>query len=307
MMLAVAGLVASATLGGHAKPPPQEVPSSVAGDAPLLLSGWPAAQARAASKVVLPGWGDAGHSGFFTTNEAKTNHMFWWHFPNPGKPLLIWLQGGPGGSSMFGLFAEMGPFNANASLGLVRREAAWTSKYAMLFIDNPVGAGFSFTTSESGYCNDTKVCVASNLFSLLTQFYEVFPELRSQELYITGESYGGHYVPAFTAYIHAHNSDVRRGGSGHAAATGRYFTIPLAGMAIGDGWIDPVNMIPAVRRLAAAHGTGPTPHHHPWMPRYRRVSATRRPVPSHTVTYRCLPLPTVAYRERHTPTGSTPR
>ena len=108
------------------------------------------AEARAAAEVVLPGWGPAGYSGFFTTNEEKTNHMFYWYFPKKDAPLLIWLQGGPGGSSMFGLFAEMGPFNSNATLKLVKREAAWTSKYAMLFIDNPVGAGFSFTTSGRG-------------------------------------------------------------------------------------------------------------------------------------------------------------
>lgn len=199
--------------------------------APLILTGVP--EERESAKVNLPGWGDAGYSGFFTTNAAATNHMFWWFFPKPGKPLLIWLQGGPGGSSMFGLFAEMGPFNANAKLELVKREAgAWTDEYAMLFIDNPVGAGFSFTTTDAGYCTDTKECVASNLHALLQKFYGVFPELLSTELFITGESYGGHYVPAISAYIHRQN-----------AAGGPAPRIPLAGMAIGDGWIDPVNMI----------------------------------------------------------------
>ena len=172
------------------KPASQPVPPGMG--APLILTGVPSAEAQAAAKVTLPGWGDAGYSGFFTTNDAKSNHMFWWFFPKPNKPLLIWLQGGPGGSSMFGLFAEMGPFNANAQKELVKREkGAWTDEYAMLFIDNPVGAGFSFTTSDDGYCNDSKVCVASNLYSLLQQFYGVFPDMLQQQLFITGESYGG--------------------------------------------------------------------------------------------------------------------
>ena len=236
----------------YGRPERQPTPAEVT-DGPLVLSGMPAEDARAASKVSLPGWGNAGYSGFFVTNPASTNHMFFWYFPKPNAPLLIWLQGGPGGSSMFGLFAEMGPFNSDASLKLVKRDAAWTSKYAMLFIDNPVGAGFSFTTSDSGYCNDTKECVASNLFSLLTQFYGVFPEMLQQELYITGESYGGHYVPGFAAYIDAHNERVRRGQTVEAAAASQ-LTIPLAGMAIGDGWIDPVNMIPAYPDMIYSFG-----------------------------------------------------
>ena len=92
---------------------------------------------------------------------------------------------------MFGLFAEMGPFNADQNLKLVKRKAgAWTDKYSMIFIDNPVGAGFSYTTSEDGYCDDTKSCVAANLYSLLTQFNAAFPEAMAEGLFITGESYG---------------------------------------------------------------------------------------------------------------------
>eukprot|EP00658_Telonema_sp_P-2_P046192 TRINITY_DN3430_c0_g1_i14.p1 TRINITY_DN3430_c0_g1~~TRINITY_DN3430_c0_g1_i14.p1 ORF type:complete len:406 (+),score=88.08 TRINITY_DN3430_c0_g1_i14:213-1430(+) len=205
---------------------------------PLILSGMlphDAPGARRAAAVHLPGWNATSYSGFFETEEAK--NMFFWYFPHPdpNAPLLIWLQGGPGGSSMFGLFAEMGPFSLDADLKLVERPDSWAKDYGMLFIDNPVGAGFSFTTDrEHGYCSDTRDCVARNLYSLLEQFYSVFPEQLGVRLYITGESYGGHYVPAIAAYIHKQNS-----------LNSEQKLIPLAGIAIGDGWIDPVNMIPA--------------------------------------------------------------
>lgn len=231
-------------------PPLQATPPGL--EAPQSLSGLPPEDVRTKAAVTLPGWGAAGYSGFFTTNAIKSNHMFYWFFPNPGKPLLIWLQGGPGGSSMFGLFAEMGPFNSNAELKLVKRNASWTSRYAMLFIDNPVGAGFSYTTSDDGYCDDSKQCVASNLYSLLQQFYAAFPDQLKVELFITGESYGGHYVPAISAYIHKQNLAIRQSGTAvltrwnAAHAWGApAVSIPLGGMAIGDGWIDPVNMVPA--------------------------------------------------------------
>ena len=276
----------------HGKPSFQPTPTSIVDQLPLLLSKLPASEARAASKVTLPGWGAAGYSGFFTTNTPQTNHMFFWYFPKPSKPLLIWLQGGPGGSSMFGLFAEMGPFAATKDLSLEPRKYAWTTEYAMLFIDNPVGAGFSFTTSESGYCNDTKVCVASNLYSLLEQFYGVFPETLQQDLFITGESYGGHYVPGITAYIHKQNARLRLGEGGVDAPR---VHMPLAGMAIGDGWIDPVNMIPAVcssppaalpsdRSLATSTPYPIRPHpfpQHPIAHPVRMLShSTLRPTPS---------------------------
>jgi len=106
-------------------------------------------------------------------------------------------------------------------------------EYGMLFIDNPVGAGFSYTTKD-GYCKDTKECVARNLYSVLEQFYQVFPKQLNVGLWITGESYGGHYVPAISYYIHQKNSDTANPPKIH---------IPLEGCAVGDGWIDPVNML----------------------------------------------------------------
>jgi vitellogenic carboxypeptidase-like protein len=70
---------------------------------------------------------------------------------NDDTPLLVWLQGGPGGSSMFGLFVENGPLVVDEKLNVHVRTNSWASKYNLLFIDNPVGAGFSFTTTPDGY------------------------------------------------------------------------------------------------------------------------------------------------------------
>ena len=174
--------------------------------------------------------------------------MFWWYFPalngKKDAPLLIWLQGGPGGASTFGLFAEMGPYqlvcprgedctgkDGASKLELVDRPVTWNTEYDMLFIDNPVGAGFSYTTKDEGYCKDTHECVARNLYSCITQFYTMFPAKQKDPLWITGESYGGHYVPAISDYIRIQNKKSPA------------VPLPLKGCAIGDGWIDPVNML----------------------------------------------------------------
>ncbi|KAJ3334382.1 hypothetical protein HDU76_000075 [Blyttiomyces sp. JEL0837] len=123
-------------------------------------------------RVYPDGWEVGGGS---TTSKAS---MFFWFFPsqftinNPPTrsrgshtlpappPLILWLQGGPGSSSMIGLFQEMGPLrvvnplslhNQNENndetiehLKLDIRNETWNRKYSMLFIDNPVGTGFSY-------------------------------------------------------------------------------------------------------------------------------------------------------------------
>ena len=229
-------LVAAAAL-----PTGQSVPVVDVGE-PLLLSPLIKAgklqEARERAAVIGPNGEPMGESGFLTTDAEKSKHMFYWFFPaqsgDPGAPLVVWLQGGPGGSSLFGLFSEMGPFGLSDELQLVKRNSTWNKDYAMIFIDNPVGAGFSYTDQADGYCTDTKTCVASNLYSLLTQFYMLHENMGP--LFITGESYGGHYVPGIGAYIVRENQKLRleegRMGGVH---------LPLAGIAVGDGWIDPVS------------------------------------------------------------------
>ena len=173
------------------------------------------------------------YSGFLTVNSTFNSNMYFWFFPvkqaNPEtQPLVLWLQGGPGGSSLFGLFVENGPFGVNKQLQLFPHKYAWTNEYNMLYIDNPVGTGFSFTDNDQGYATNEED-VGENLFRAMTQFFTVFPEYKRSPFYITGESYAGKYIPALGHRIHADPST----------------KIQLTGVAIGDGFSDPVVMLPA--------------------------------------------------------------
>ena len=152
------------------------------------------------------------------------------------------------------MFTEMGPFYVESDgLTLTPRQSSWNKKYSMIFIDNPVGAGFSYTTSTTGYCTDTKVEVSSQLYELMQQFYQVFPEQLKNDLYITGESYAGKYVPGLAAKIHQENIALQRKTDGDPHLRGGEWTgilggnvrIPLAGLAIGDGWTDPYSQLSA--------------------------------------------------------------
>jgi vitellogenic carboxypeptidase-like protein len=133
------------------------------------------------------------------------------------------------------MFSEMGPFSVDSDgKTLLPREYTWNQNQGMIFIDNPVGTGYSYTETETGYCTNTKQQVSSQLFELMQQFYQVFPDQAKNELYITGESYAGHYVPGLAFKIHAENI------KGEAKVY-----VPLAGLAIGDGWVDPYSQLAA--------------------------------------------------------------
>eukprot|EP00854_Cymbomonas_tetramitiformis_P015290 gene15290-18092_t len=77
------------------------------------------------------------------------------------------------------------------------------------------------------------------------QFYTVFPETLAGGLYITGESYAGHYVPGFAHYIHVHNTKARSASARRSlrSAAEDPLIIPLKGIAVGDGWVDPVEQM----------------------------------------------------------------
>ncbi|KAI2545335.1 carboxypeptidase vitellogenic like, partial [Homo sapiens] len=173
------------------------------------------------------------YAGFLTVNKTYNSNLFFWFFPAQiqpeDAPVVLWLQGGPGGSSMFGLFVEHGPYVVTSNMTLRDRDFPWTTTLSMLYIDNPVGTGFSFTDDTHGYAvNEDDV--ARDLYSALIQFFQIFPEYKNNDFYVTGESYAGKYVPAIAHLIHSLNPV-------------REVKINLNGIAIGDGYSDPESII----------------------------------------------------------------
>jgi len=125
------------------------------------------------------------------------------------------------------------------------RDTTWNGLYSLIFIDNPVGAGYSYTETDEGWARNTRVDVARDLFNLIQAFYVTFPDQKKVDLYITGESYAGHYIPAFGAYIFNQNQKGAK--------------IPLKGVSIGDGWTDPVTQMTATPNLLFNLGLAANP------------------------------------------------
>ena len=189
-------------------------------------------QARNLSRVNLePDYKYPSYTGYLTVNKTYESNIFFWFFPaqtgDANAPVVVWLQGGPGASSLFGLFAEQGPILVDKSQQLHPRNITWNSKYHLLFIDQPVGTGYSFTKSDDGYVHNEDE-VARDLYAMLLQFFVIYHEYAASPFYVTGESYGGKYVPAIVYKIHMENPKAKA-------------KINLKGMAIGDGLIDPYN------------------------------------------------------------------
>ena len=152
--------------------------------------------------------------------------MFYWLFPSrqdPDKdPLVIWLTGGPGCSSELALFVENGPMRVENGKPVLN-EHSWNNKANLLYVDQPIGTGYSKGSIFNMPKNEEKVSQQFGIF--LKKFFEEYPELAKRDLYVTGESYAGHYIPYIADYIQT-QSDFK--------------DINLKGVAIGNGWVTPL-------------------------------------------------------------------
>ncbi|XP_075547617.1 putative serine carboxypeptidase CPVL [Dermacentor variabilis] len=173
------------------------------------------------------------YSGFITVNKELGSNLFFWFFPameSPeSAPVSLWLQGGPGTSSLFGLFVEHGPYFVDENGAAQLRPITWTRTISVLYVDNPVGTGFSFTQSEKGYARNQSD-VSRDMIEMLQQFFTLFSNYSSNDFYLSGESYAGKYIPSIGAALHKSKGKLR-------------VPINLKGIAIGNGMIDPITML----------------------------------------------------------------
>jgi len=157
----------------------------------------------------LPGYGHPRErtlAGFVDVNTAAHGNLFYMFFEQQGAPaspsetpLVVWLNGGPGASSALGNFLEHGPYRLHTDLGLVENPTSWNLAAHMLYFDQPVGTGYSYCDADGYVTNLTDL---SRQFAAgLLHFFQLHPEYKPCQLFISGESYAGVYVPAIAAHI----------------------------------------------------------------------------------------------------------
>jgi carboxypeptidase C (cathepsin A) len=146
-------------------------------------------------------------SGYIDVSAAEeaagTRQMFYWFVESQSRPredpLLLWTNGGPGCSGSIGFLSENGPFFAAEGGGRLEvNEFSWNKVANMVFIEQPVGVGFSFSESDVQYGLDQ--AAADNLRFVLG-FLARYPLYNSSAFYLSSESYGGHYLPTLAQAI----------------------------------------------------------------------------------------------------------
>ncbi|XP_077496009.1 putative serine carboxypeptidase CPVL [Amblyomma americanum] len=139
------------------------------------------------------------HSGYITVNKRTGSNLFFLyvraHKESSNGPLMLWTQGGPGLSSLFGQFLQNGPLAIDAQGKLYKRYLTIQRSASVIYLDVPVGAGYSFTEKHSGYARCLED-VSESVAEFLRQFLLVFPEYNGRDFYVAGESYGARYAVA---------------------------------------------------------------------------------------------------------------
>ncbi|KAI9761163.1 MAG: hypothetical protein M4579_001210 [Chaenotheca gracillima] len=160
------------------------------------------------------------------------DNLFFWLFESENaaqsNELIIWLNGGPGCSSMTGVALENGPFVFPNSTTPSKNPFSWTKLANVLYIDQPVGAGYSFGSDAADNNNE----VTDDFFYWLQAFYKIFPDLKAKRTFLAGESYAGTYIPYFTDRLLKSQGEL---------------AINLQGISIGD---------PTIGNYAAAFDVG---------------------------------------------------
>ncbi len=189
----------------------------------------------------------AGHLHIDSTEYPDAqNHLFYWFFEsqtcNPNvsvpdqqdlisrTPLLIWLNGGPGASSLAGLFLENGPLSIgdDAAATVSPTTTSWNQEAHVVYVDQPIGSGYSY--SDAGEYVPDETALSRMFCQGLREFFSAHPEYAQCPLYVCGESYAAKYVPAIAKEIDRQNRENTGEQRQH---------VNLKGIAVGNGWIKP--------------------------------------------------------------------
>ncbi|OJD30331.1 carboxypeptidase s1 [Diplodia corticola] len=205
------------------------------------------------------------YAGYISLNEKY--NVFYWFFEareDPtGKPLTLWLNGGPGSDSLIGLFQEHGPCNVTEDLKTQWNPYSWNEESNMLYLSQPVGVGFSYETTEvtedgrysivDPDTTNTTYAAAVGAWELIQTFLELSerldPDISNRTFNLWTESYGGHYGPTFYRYFYEQSEAIKDG-----SADG--YPLQMDSLGIINGIIDEAIQAPYYPEMAVNNTYG---------------------------------------------------
>ncbi|KAF2772299.1 alpha/beta-hydrolase [Teratosphaeria nubilosa] len=230
--------------------------------------------------------GVKSYSGYVDISSQQ--HIFFWFFEARNQdpteaPLTVWINGGPGSSSMIGLFQELGPCGVDSNGEVYYNPYAWNNASNLLVIDHPAQVGFSYSVPVPGYvssvgdivqlpnatCPDyaqalgtcgtysypnetdtanSTLAAAPSMWKTLQGFFGAFSQYSRHEFNFATESYGGHYGPIFNEYLEEQNALIKDGKLPGAQE------IKLSTLLIGNGWYDPLIQYGAYYNFSVSPG-----------------------------------------------------
>ncbi|KAK2396477.1 serine carboxypeptidase [Trifolium repens] len=145
-------------------------------------------------------------AGYITVDEVNQRNLFYYFVESEvdpvSKPVVLWLSGGPGCSSIGeGAFTEHGPFQPTRKGGLVKNRYSWNRVANMLYLESPVGVGFSYSANTSDYFMVTDERTARDALVFLQGWFTRFQKYQNNDVFITGVSYAGHWAPQIAELI----------------------------------------------------------------------------------------------------------
>ena len=158
---------------------------------------------------------------------------------------MIWFQGGPGGTSMAGMFMEHGPCLIDGPKSTKFNPASWTELFNIVYLDQPAGVGNSYVddvNNKTSYSERTEES-SLDLVAFLKVFYEAFPQYTQRPLHLAGESYAGRYVPVLAATIIEFNGFFEPDSEER---------IPLRSLMVGNGYTSPRHVLPAIHEVGCS-------------------------------------------------------
>lgn len=160
----------------------------------------------------------------------QIHYMFLTSQSDPeNDPLILWFNGGPGCSSMLAWAQEHGPFlQSDYNLTFHKNDYAWNKEANVIYVEQPAGVGFSYcdNVNRPQDCKHGDNTIGQDMVDTLIGWYNKFPEFKNHDLFISGESYAGIYVPYTANAIIHYNEQAKRRGD---------FQPKLRGFMVGNG------------------------------------------------------------------------